>query len=479
MANETSKTKRLLTEEEMRILTDGRGIDIGAGSDPVTPDVYVFDLLQGDANNIRQYVNDEFDFVFSSHCLEHMYDPRKALFDWWTLVKPGGYLFLVVPDEDLYEQGVFPSRFNSDHKWTFTISKNKSWSNRSINLYSLICSLPNSKILKMELQDNGYDRNLGNQIDQSRWEAMCQIFALVKKVGQNEREEVERDRIALSQTLYQQALNFHQQKQLGAALLNYSEAIELNPELAEAWVDRGVLYMHVNQKESALADFNKAIELKPDWSVAYSSRGVLYMQSGENRQAEKDLNKAIELNPNFVHAYINRSLLHIQSGENRRAIEDLSKAIELNSNFAHAHYNRALLYMQSGENRRAIQDLSKVVAQNPGSYNAHKHLGIAHIHMQQIHLALTSLGKALLLNPDSSEAYTYIGMAFAKNRQFDLALEYGEKAIELNPNNARAYAVCGSVLSHLHQHESATKYLDRARSLEPDFVFELDDQDSR
>ena len=39
-----------------------------------------------------------------------------------------------VPDEDLYEQGQFPSTYNVDHKWTFTILKTTSWSPCSLNL---------------------------------------------------------------------------------------------------------------------------------------------------------------------------------------------------------------------------------------------------------------------------------------------------------------------------------------------------------
>ena len=43
-----------------------------------------------------------------------------------------------VPDEDLYEQGTFPSSFNRDHKWTFTIFQEISWSSRSINILDLV-----------------------------------------------------------------------------------------------------------------------------------------------------------------------------------------------------------------------------------------------------------------------------------------------------------------------------------------------------
>jgi SAM-dependent methyltransferase len=155
--DETSKTKKLWGELERSILT-GKGIDIGCGPDPLTPEVYGFDKEAGDANEITKYVREEFDFVFSSHCLEHMNNPRKAIQQWWKLVRPGGHLFFIVPDEDLYEQGVFPSRFNRDHKATFTISKTKSWSPVSINVLDLVNTLPGAQLVNVALQDVGYDR---------------------------------------------------------------------------------------------------------------------------------------------------------------------------------------------------------------------------------------------------------------------------------------------------------------------------------
>ncbi|MDR2457772.1 MAG: class I SAM-dependent methyltransferase, partial [Clostridiales Family XIII bacterium] len=120
--NEASKTKKKFGQLEQKIFK-GEGIDIGCGGDPIYPDAQAFDKEDGDANNISKYVKKQFDYVFSSHCLEHMLDPYHALNEWWKLVKPGGYLFVVVPDEDLYEQGQWPSQYNKDHKYTFTIYK--------------------------------------------------------------------------------------------------------------------------------------------------------------------------------------------------------------------------------------------------------------------------------------------------------------------------------------------------------------------
>lgn len=159
MANESSKTKKLWGALEHSVLV-GEGIDIGCGPDPVLPGVTPFDLAQGDANEILRHVHRQFDFVYASHCLEHMGDARAAIAQWWALVRPGGVLFVIVPDEDLYEQGFWPSRFNRDHKWTFTIAKRTSWSPVSVNLLELAQALPGGEVIDVRLFDNGYDREL-------------------------------------------------------------------------------------------------------------------------------------------------------------------------------------------------------------------------------------------------------------------------------------------------------------------------------
>lgn len=156
---ETIKTIAQWTDYE-KSLVQGSVIDIGCGSDPISPSARCFDIDDGDANYITKFIHVTYDCVYSSHCLEHMVDAKLALKEWWKLVKPGGYLILIVPDEDLYEQGEFPSRFNSDHKWTFTISKRSSWSPVSINLLDLAKSLPSIEVISIELQDLNYDRSL-------------------------------------------------------------------------------------------------------------------------------------------------------------------------------------------------------------------------------------------------------------------------------------------------------------------------------
>jgi SAM-dependent methyltransferase len=141
----------------------GNGIDIGSGPDPLRRYAELFplmkrcrdwDIADGDAQFLATIPDESLDFVHSSHCLEHMQNPQEALHHWLRVLKPGGHLVVTVPDEDLYEQGVFPSTFNSDHKWTFTMQKSRSWSPGSINLMALLAEfVDQAQTIKVEQLD--------------------------------------------------------------------------------------------------------------------------------------------------------------------------------------------------------------------------------------------------------------------------------------------------------------------------------------
>jgi SAM-dependent methyltransferase len=161
MGSEAQKTNRIRGHEFTSKYFSGDVLDIGCGADLVTPAARPFDIDDGDANEILKYLQPQtFDCVHSSHCLEHMRDVPAALSQWWALVRPGGYLVIVVPHEDLYEQYHWPSIFNSDHKATFRLDTPESWSPVSFELRHLVQSLPLAEIVDVRIQDVGYDYSL-------------------------------------------------------------------------------------------------------------------------------------------------------------------------------------------------------------------------------------------------------------------------------------------------------------------------------
>jgi SAM-dependent methyltransferase len=122
-SGETSKAKdRRMHEGFFEHFCVGRGIDIGYGGDPLLPDCNVWEAEHGDAQYLRGLEGGTYDFVYSSHTLEHMPNPGVALANWWRVLKPGGFLILYIPDRDLYEKKVtLPSRWNKDHKTFFLL----------------------------------------------------------------------------------------------------------------------------------------------------------------------------------------------------------------------------------------------------------------------------------------------------------------------------------------------------------------------
>jgi SAM-dependent methyltransferase len=153
----------------------GNGIDIGAGEDGLGRYMHVFrglngishwDVQDGDAMLMEGVASDYYDFAHSSHSLEHMRNPQEALTNWLRIVKPNGYVIITVPDETLYEKKLWPSRFNDDHKFSFTLDT-PSLPN-SVNVLDLCLKLSDiCRVEKIELIDEFYDFLQPINVDQT------------------------------------------------------------------------------------------------------------------------------------------------------------------------------------------------------------------------------------------------------------------------------------------------------------------------
>jgi SAM-dependent methyltransferase len=142
----------------------GKGIDIGAGDDSLyilNGSVRSYDKRDGNAQFMAEIADATYDFVYSSHCLEHMPDVQLALRNWVRIIKPGGILYVVVPDFELYEKGMWPSRFNQDHKASFSITRLPVDRATHYTMHDLVMWLDlelGVSTLELRLEDFGFDR---------------------------------------------------------------------------------------------------------------------------------------------------------------------------------------------------------------------------------------------------------------------------------------------------------------------------------
>jgi tetratricopeptide (TPR) repeat protein len=83
---------------------------------------------------------------------------------------------------------------------------------------------------------------------------------------------------------------------------------------------------------SAVYDYTIAIQLKPDYAQAYNNRAYTYMRMKQYTDAIVDLNRAISIRPEYVRAHINRGDLYNYYGptiDAARALEDYDTALRI------------------------------------------------------------------------------------------------------------------------------------------------------
>jgi lipoprotein NlpI len=126
-----------------------------------------------------------------------------------------------------------------------------------------------------------------------------------------------------------------------------------------ALIRRGIAYNNEGEPDKALVDYNEAITLEPKSAQAYYNRGNAYWSTGDNARAIADFDKTIELNPKDASAYRGRGLASLYAGNPAKASADLGEASKLDPKDA---YN-ALWVDIAGQRSNTASHLAEAASQ--------------------------------------------------------------------------------------------------------------------
>jgi tetratricopeptide (TPR) repeat protein len=193
------------------------------------------------------------------------------------------------------------------------------------------------------------------------------------------------------------------------AINNYNRAIELNPNYAEAYLNRAESYYQLGNYDRAIIDYTEVIRINSYNGSFYIWRGEALTRLGDYDRAILDYNEAIRINPHDYICYVwrgdlrsrmedykgaiedyslaidfassnhddslsiyvldsvyfNRGNARYQLGEYQRAIEDYSQAIQINPNYAEAYLKRAIVYYKTGDYQSGINDSDRATEIDP------------------------------------------------------------------------------------------------------------------
>ena len=150
----------------------------------------------------------------------------------------------------------------------------------------------------------------------------------------------------------------------------FNKAISLDPNYAQAYANRALIYRKTNRLDLALADDDKALTIAADYAPAYVGRGIVYRAQGHATEALADFNKAITLKPDNADAYYNRGLLYQSRQQHQFAIDDFSAAVGLQNGNPEPWIARALSYLAIGDDKSAASDLDEAVQLDPQNARA-------------------------------------------------------------------------------------------------------------
>ena len=151
------------------------------------------------------------------------------------------------------------------------------------------------------------------------------------------------------------AVGYFEQGQTTIALDELKQALAADPNFAEAYNFRGVLYMRLNEFKLAEESFRRSLALSPGNSDVQHNYGWMLCQQGRHPESMQMFAQALS-NPSYADrpkTLMTQGLCQLRAGQRVEAEASLTRAYELDAGNPITGYNLATLLFQRGEFVRA------------------------------------------------------------------------------------------------------------------------------
>jgi tetratricopeptide (TPR) repeat protein len=246
-----------------------------------------------------------------------------------------------------------------------------------------------------------------------------------------------------------------------------SEAILLEPNVAENYKLRAKCYLGAGKMDLACADYYEMIKLDP----TKKTDDKINCEGESKYKHSKDWINKLNAYDNYLKGY----KMKMEGGNSvNDALKLFTKSIDILDNNYLALANRASCYVILGDYKKALTDINKVLqikTENFQSYNTRMYLKIQ---LKDYKGALSDINKAIELKPNNPGYFIDRGHLQTILGDSILAMKDFEKAITLDINNRYAYNLLGIMeMDVKNDYKSAAKNLKAAIDKQLDDPFAL------
>ncbi len=136
------------------------------------------------------------------------------------------------------------------------------------------------------------------------------------------------------------------------------QALQVQENNAELHYIQGTLYSEEEARfRDALREFTRAVQLRPDYAEARMALGIAQLAGGNYQQALQNFQAAARLAPTLVAVHLNLGDAYRATKQWKQAKASFDKALRMESNLPQAHFNLGLMYMTAGEEYPGLDEL--------------------------------------------------------------------------------------------------------------------------
>ncbi len=260
---------------------------------------------------------------------------------------------------------------------------------------------------------------------------------------------------------------------LDEAERDFRQVLAINPGVAGAYANLGVIYMRRKQWPQALAALQKAEKLAPDIAGIRLNIGLAYFRQNDFARAIRPFESVVEQSPDSYQA---RYLLGLCYFFNDRwtdaigALEPLWGKASDQLNYLYVLEHAADKAKNSVLEEKAATRLVEIGEGSPGF---HLLMGKGHLNREEYDDAVKELEAAAQADPKLPFVHFNLGLAYVHKQDYDRAREEFHKDIAIEPDVPFAYEQLGSLESTVGNEDEAAKNYRSALKLDPQRISSL------